>query len=224
MEQHSKEEILNKWEEFLEETVVETVAINLLKPSEINPRFIKDDKFRKLMQDILKDPDFMWQRPILAHKVGDSLEIYAGHQRWKACLELGWTEVPVSIEENLDQDTMKSRMVMDNVYYGVWDEEKFPEFKDDLLTHLDISAMDGISMHFDTDKNYRSDMDKPLKNPNEDRAEDESNTEAGKHAFTLIFTSEQEREEFQELAQNFAGDERFEDKLSNTLKQIYETE
>lgn len=224
-QEFNTEEVAQKWQDLISQVEVEEMNIYDLKPSTLNPRTIVDERYKQLLIDINNDPEFMWQRPILAYKEGKNLIIYAGHQRWKACLELGWETVPVSVDADLDEETMKNRMILDNLYYGDWDKKVFGSFDDSLLKELGL--MDAGGLKFDDFLKSKSDtsgMDKKLKNKRKDRSEEEENTEAGKHFFNLIFNTAEEKEEFSDYAKNWAGSERFEDKLIKILKEQYGTD
>ena len=62
--------------------------VRLLKK---NPRMIRPDAFKKLMESIERDPDFMIANPI---KVDENGTVLGGNQRCKALLELGYDRVP----------------------------------------------------------------------------------------------------------------------------------
>lgn len=222
MEQLSAEQVEARWKEFIDEADVVSMSVYDIKPSNINPRTISDSKYQSLMKDINRDPEFMWQRPVLAYRKGRNLIIYAGHQRWRACVQLGWETIPVSVDENLTDESMKNRMVLDNLYYGDWDEKMFGAFDDDVLKELNLMTAEGLTFDAYTEAKVEdAAMRKPVVEKEEDRAAEEESTEAGKHYFNLIFNTEEEKEEFTDLARNWAGIERFEDKLIKIITQIY---
>ena len=50
--------------------------------------------------------------------------VYAGNQRLRGLLSLGYKEVPdnwLDIEDNIPESLMRSRALKDNVEYGEWD-------------------------------------------------------------------------------------------------------
>lgn len=97
----------------------EMALIGRLKPAEWNPREISDKRFAQLCESIKADADFMKLRPLLATKDGT---IYAGNMRFRACLELGWKEVP-AIFTDISESLAKQRAVKDNNQYGEWTED-----------------------------------------------------------------------------------------------------
>lgn len=98
--------------------VIELSKLTLL---ENNPRQISGKNFERLKRDLLDDPEFLEKRPALVNKVGDSLIVYAGNMRVRAAIELGWSEIPVIIDEDIPEDIMRKRALRDNQEYGEWD-------------------------------------------------------------------------------------------------------
>src|SRR6186713_298495 len=100
------------------------LKITSLKLLENNPRTINKDKFDKLCKDMGEDPGFIERRPVLINKIGDTLNVYAGNQRVRAAKNLGWKEVPCIVDVNLDEKTMRKRVLEDNMHAGEWDYDK----------------------------------------------------------------------------------------------------
>lgn len=190
----------------------------------INPRFIRDEKFEDLKKSILRDSDYMLNRPILVNRTQDGLFIYAGTQRHKACVDLGWSEVPCFIEDDLPEDIIKRRMILDNVHSGRWDDDKLLDFDKGDLTFLDLS-LEGL------DFTYKDPIvqDKP-------KREEDANTEAilihgelirntafGKHEFSYVFANDMDKGAFAMALSNLPvkQDQRPEDFISQRLKEIY---
>lgn len=86
-----------------------------LNPS--NPRLIKDDKFKKLVQSIKDFPEMLKIRPIVVNK---DMVILGGNMRYKACVEAGIKTIPVIITD-LTEDKQKEFLIKDNVSGGEWD-------------------------------------------------------------------------------------------------------
>jgi len=68
------------------------VKLSEIKINPNNPRLIKDDKFKKLVQSIKDFPEMLNIRPIV---VNTDMVILGGNMRYKACKEAGLKEVPV---------------------------------------------------------------------------------------------------------------------------------
>jgi len=97
--------------------------ITLIKVSEIktnpdNPRTIKDDKFKKLVESVKSFPEMLQLRPIVVNK---EMMVLGGNMRLKACIEAGIKEVPIVIASNLTEDQEKEFLIKDNVSGGEWD-------------------------------------------------------------------------------------------------------
>lgn len=100
---------------------IDHIAIQDLTLLERNPRKITREQMEKLCESLKSDPDFMMRRPILVNRKEDVLEVYAGNQRVRAAKQLGWREVPCIIENELDEQTIKERILKDNKTYGSFD-------------------------------------------------------------------------------------------------------
>ena len=82
-----------------------------------NPRIIKDDKFKKLVQSIKDFPEMLDIRPIVVNKDGI---ILGGNMRFKACIEAGIKEPPYKVVD-LTEEQQKEFLIKDNVSGGEWD-------------------------------------------------------------------------------------------------------
>ena len=97
---------------------VKQVKINELQSNENNPRVIKDEKFKKLVQSIKEFPKMLELRPVI---VNSDMTILGGNMRHKACIEAGLKTVPVVIADDLTEEEQKEFIVKDNVGFGEWD-------------------------------------------------------------------------------------------------------
>jgi DNA modification methylase len=98
---------------------MEVVKINLVKLNPNNPRIIKDDKFKKLVQSIKDFPEMLNIRPIV---VNQDMIILGGNMRYKACKEAGLKEVPIIVTE-LSEEKQREFLIKDNTSGGEWDWE-----------------------------------------------------------------------------------------------------
>ena len=94
------------------------VKITEVVPNEINPRYIKDDKFKKLVKSIKEFPEMLKLRPIV---VNSEMVVLGGNMRLKACKEAGLKEVHVIKAEDLTEEQQKEFIIKDNVGFGEWD-------------------------------------------------------------------------------------------------------
>ena len=92
--------------------------ISEVKLNPNNPRLIKDDNFKKLVQSIKDFPEMLDIRPIV---VNADMVILGGNMRFKACKEAGLKEVPIIIADNLNEEQQREFLIKDNVSGGEWD-------------------------------------------------------------------------------------------------------
>jgi site-specific DNA-methyltransferase (adenine-specific) len=98
---------------------MEKVKISEVKLNPNNPRLIKDDKFKKLVQSIKDFPEMLNIRPIV---VNQDMIILGGNMRYKACKEAGLKEIPI-IKTDLTEDQQREFLIKDNTSGGEWDFE-----------------------------------------------------------------------------------------------------
>ena len=94
------------------------LKITELKTNEYNPRLIKENKFKKLVESIKGFPEMLELRPIV---IDENNIILGGNMRFKASIEAGLTEVPVKIAKNLTEEQKQEFIIKDNVGFGEWD-------------------------------------------------------------------------------------------------------
>ena len=94
------------------------VKITEIVPNEINPRYIKDDKFKKLVKSIKEFPEMLKLRPIV---VNSKMVVLGGNMRLKACKEAGLKEIHIIKAEDLTEEQEKEFIIKDNVGFGEWD-------------------------------------------------------------------------------------------------------
>ena len=97
---------------------VAKVKINSIKTNPKNPRLIKDDKFKKLVNSIKEFPQMLELRPIV---VDENNIILGGNMRHKACIEAGLKEVYIVQAKDLTEQQKDEFIVKDNVGFGEWD-------------------------------------------------------------------------------------------------------
>ena len=99
---------------------IQKISISKVKPNQDNPRLIKDDKFKKLVQSIIDFPEMLAIRPIVVNK---DMIVLGGNMRLKACIEAGLKEVPIIIADNLTDEQQREFLIKDNVSGGEWNWE-----------------------------------------------------------------------------------------------------
>jgi ParB-like chromosome segregation protein Spo0J len=137
----------------------QTIKISEIKLNQNNPRLIKDDKFKKLVQSIKDFPEMLDIRPIV---VNSDMIILGGNMRFKACKEAGLKEVPIIVADNLTEEQQREFLIKDNTSGGEWDFEMLAnEWDVEQLEEwgLDIPAFD---INNETEQNDLSDTIKNL--------------------------------------------------------------
>ena len=94
------------------------MKISDIKANPNNPRIIKDDKFKKLVESVKSFPEMLELRPIVVNK---DMIILWGNMRYKACKEAGLKEIPVIIADNLTEEQEREFLIKDNVSGWEWD-------------------------------------------------------------------------------------------------------
>ena len=112
------------------------VDIKQVKTNPKNPRVIKDDKFKKLVNSIQEFPDMLNKRPLVCFTDTDGKYIVlGGNMRLKACNELKLTEIPIILADEWTEEQKDEFLIKDNVGFGEWDW-------DDLANEWDAEKLD----------------------------------------------------------------------------------
>jgi site-specific DNA-methyltransferase (adenine-specific) len=98
--------------------MINTIKITEVKANPNNPRTIKDEKFKKLVESIKGFPQMLSLRPIV---VNDDMVVLGGNMRLKACKEAGLKEIPIIKASDLSDEQQKEFIIKDNVGFGDWD-------------------------------------------------------------------------------------------------------
>lgn len=106
-----------------------------------NPRFIRDNKYRKLIQSIKDNPEMLTLRELIVVPQGDSFVVIGGNMRLRAMKEVGYKEaVCTVVPEGFTKDQIKAFILKDNSSFGEWDiDDLLNEWEEELL---DAAAID----------------------------------------------------------------------------------
>lgn len=96
----------------------ELIAITKIRNNPQNPRIIKDDKFKKLVESIKSFPEMLEKRPIV---VNEHMMVLGGNMRLRACKEAGLKKVWVDIAQGWTEQQQKEFTIKDNASFGEWD-------------------------------------------------------------------------------------------------------
>ena len=94
------------------------VPISRIKENPDNPRYIRDEKFEKLVKSIQEFPEMLTMRPIV---VDENMVALGGNMRLKACKEVGLKEVEVLVANGWTEEQKKEFIIKDNIGFGEWD-------------------------------------------------------------------------------------------------------
>ena len=137
------------------------MLVSQIKPNPNNPRLIKDDKFKKLVQSIKDFPDMLNKRPIVVNK---DMIVLGGNMRLKACIEAGMKDVPVIVAD-WSEEQQREFIIKDNVSGGEWDWDVLAnEWDVDQLTEWgldvpDISEQSKTDLSDDLESEFKIEID-----------------------------------------------------------------
>ena len=94
------------------------VDVSLILTNSHNPRIIKDDKFKGLVESLKGFPEMLEIRPIV---VDESMMVLGGNMRLKACREAGIKKIWIHTVEGWTEEQKKEFTIKDNVGFGEWD-------------------------------------------------------------------------------------------------------
>ena len=101
--------------------IMEIVKISAIKANSKNPRVIKDEKFKKLVQSIREFPDMLNKRPLICFTdVDGKYVVLGGNMRLKAAQEIGLKEMPIILADDWTQEQKDEFLIKDNVGFGEW--------------------------------------------------------------------------------------------------------
>ena len=125
-----------------EQTEIVWVNVEKLTPAEYNPRRMRPSAFAKLKDSINR---FGMVDPLIANE--NNGMVVGGHQRLRAAIDLGWTEVPVVYTPLTDDEEKALNIALNNAEIsGDWETGKLGE----LLTSLkdtDLLTATGFDEH-----------------------------------------------------------------------------
>ena len=133
---------------------IEKVKISEVKNNPNNPRVIKNDDFRKLVQSIKDAP---WMLELRSIVVNDDNVVLGGNQRLRACKEAGLKEIYIIRASSLTEEQQREFTIKDNSSYGEWDWDMLAnEFETDELSDWGLRLP---KIYFDDDDDPVIDQD-----------------------------------------------------------------
>ena len=102
--------------------IMEIVKISAIKANSKNPRIIKDEKFKKLVQSIREFPQMLEKRPLVCFTdVDGKYVVLGGNMRLKAAIEVDLKQLPILLADDWTQEQRDEFLIKDNVGFGEWD-------------------------------------------------------------------------------------------------------
>lgn len=87
-----------------------------------NPRQIKGEKFDRLKASIERNPEMLALRELLVYEHGGKYIVIGGNMRYRACKELGYTQMPCKIiPPQATAEQLNAYIILDNSGFGDWD-------------------------------------------------------------------------------------------------------
>lgn len=114
------------------------VAVDKIRPNAWNPNFQDEATFRRELASISR---FGFVDPIVVRKDGAMYEIIDGEHRWKAAVELGFTELPVYDVSPISEHEAKQLTVVLNELRGQPQQKKLGELLRDLLSSSTLDEL-----------------------------------------------------------------------------------
>ena len=125
------------------------MKLTALKANPTNPRIIKDDKFKKLVESLRGFPEMMEKRPMVCvTDVDGKLFPLGGNMRLRAIQELGIKDIPdtwVTLADDWTEEKRKEFTIKDNASFGEWNwDDLANEWDADLLSDwgVDVGGFD----------------------------------------------------------------------------------
>jgi len=119
--------------------------LSRIKLNKSNPRFIREDMFKKLKKSLQEFPQGLKYRPLI---IDDKGVVQGGNMRLRAARELKWDEIPTINAKDLPPDELRRLIIVDNIGFGAWDYEMLAnewepqELGDWGLTVFDLEPVD----------------------------------------------------------------------------------
>jgi DNA modification methylase len=84
-----------------------------------NPRFIKNERYDRLVKSILDHPEFLGARELIVYKQGEKYIVLCGNMRYRASKELNIEQLPCKvIPEYFSLEQIKAIIIKDNISFG----------------------------------------------------------------------------------------------------------
>ena len=138
--------------------MIQKVDIRSINENKGNPRYIRDNNFKKLVKSIKEFPEMLEKRPII---VDESMVVLGGNMRLKAAKAAGLFEVFIIVAEGWSEQQKQEFIIKDNVGFGDWDW-------DILANEWDVKELNDWGLHLPEFNTIDTEIDEPENKQNED--------------------------------------------------------
>jgi ParB-like chromosome segregation protein Spo0J len=141
--------------------MIQKVDIRSVFENKSNPRYIRDNNFKKLVKSIKEFPEMLEKRPII---VDENMIALGGNMRLKAAKAAGLFEIFIIVAEGWSEKQKEQFIIKDNVGFGDWDW-------DILANEWDVKELNdwGLNLPEFDSIDINTDISEPENNNNEDQ-------------------------------------------------------
>jgi hypothetical protein len=108
--------------------------ITEIKPNPKNPRVIRDDSFKKLVESVRDFPEMLEKRALVCYTDTDGkLVVLGGNQRLKALKEIGAKQAPVILADDWTAEQKEKFILYDNADVADWNWSELSEWQKEEL-------------------------------------------------------------------------------------------
>jgi hypothetical protein len=108
--------------------------ISEIKPNPKNPRIIRDDSFKKLVESVRDFPEMLEKRALICYTDTDGkLVVLGGNQRLKALKEIGAKKAPVILADDWTAEQKEKFILYDNADVADWNWAELSEWQKEEL-------------------------------------------------------------------------------------------
>lgn len=136
--------------------------VSEIKANPANPRIIRDDKYKKLVNSLREFPQMLEKRPLVCVTDPEDGKIYplGGNQRLRAAKDLKMKEIPVDMADDWTDEQRAEFTIKDNVGFGEWDFDMLASEWDEVkLEEWGLDLMGSINSNEDNTKNEVGDVE-----------------------------------------------------------------
>jgi hypothetical protein len=133
--------------------------ITEIKPNPKNPRIIRDDSFKKLVESVRDFPEMLEKRALVCYTDTDGkLVVLGGNQRLKALKEIGAKQAPVILADDWTAEQKEKFILYDNADVADWNWSELSDWqKEELADWGEVET--GFETQDYSDKNEEIDID-----------------------------------------------------------------